>query len=141
VGFTGFGGFDTHSDQPARHAQLLAELDNALGVFYTDLNTQDATIWNNLVIVIISEFGRRNYENGSNGTDHGHGNCVIVLGGPVNGGMHGTPVTTADLNLEHLPYTTDFRDVYRNIVQQHMGNDPAPVFPESQPINNPVNVV
>jgi uncharacterized protein (DUF1501 family) len=114
VFYTGYGGFDTHSDQPARHAELLADLDNALGVFYTDVNTQDATIWSNLVIVVISEFGRRNYENGSNGTDHGHGNCVLVVGGPVNGGFHGTPVTPADINLEHLPYTTDFRDVYRN---------------------------
>jgi uncharacterized protein (DUF1501 family) len=86
VFYTGYGGFDTHSDQAPRHAQLLQELDDALGVFYTDLTTQG--VWNDMVIVVISEFGRRNYENGSDGTDHGHGNCVLVVGGPVNVGLH-----------------------------------------------------
>jgi uncharacterized protein (DUF1501 family) len=139
VFYTGFGGFDTHSDQPARHAELLLELDEALGVFFQDLTTQG--VWNDVVIVVISEFGRRNYENGSDGTDHGHGNCVIVLGGPVIGGIHGTPVVDADMDLEHMPYSTDFRDIYRNIIQNHLGNNPAPLFPETQPITNAVNVV
>jgi uncharacterized protein (DUF1501 family) len=139
VFYTGYGGFDTHSDQPARHAELLQELDDALGVFYTDLTTQG--VWNDMVLVVISEFGRRNYENGSDGTDHGHGNCVIVVGGPVNGGFHGDPVLDADIDAEFLPYTTDFRDIYTNIVQDHLGSAAAPLFPETQPISTTLNLV
>lgn len=139
VFYTGYGGFDTHSDQAPRHADLLAELDDALGVFKQDLQTQG--IWNDVVVVVISEFGRRNFENGSNGTDHGHGNCIIAIGAPVTGGIYGDPITEANLDANYLPYTTDFRDVYRNLIGAHLGSDPTPLFPESQPINNPVNIV
>ncbi|MCC7509584.1 MAG: DUF1501 domain-containing protein [Planctomycetes bacterium] len=134
VFYTGYGGFDTHSNQLAGHAALLTDLDDALGVFFTDMTTQG--VWNDIAIVVISEFGRRNYENGSNGTDHGHGSCVMVLGGPVNGGMYGDDPTVADLNLGHLGYTTDFRDIYRALLLQHLGHDPALLFPETQPTSN-----
>lgn len=137
--YTGFGGFDTHSDQTARHASLLGDLDAAIGVFQQDLVTQG--VWNDVVIVVISEFGRRNYENGSDGTDHGHGSCTMVVGGPVNGGIHGDGLVDADLNAEYLPYSTDFRDVYRNLIQDHLGNSAAPLFPETQPINKTLTVV
>lgn len=139
VFYTGYGGFDTHSDQATRHAQLLTELDDALGVFRTDMGIQG--VWNDIAIVVISEFGRRNYENGSNGTDHGHGATMIVIGGPVNGGIHGDPLVDADIDAEYLPYSTDFRDVYRNLVADHLGQNPAPLFPETQPINKTLNVV
>lgn len=148
VFYTGYGGFDTHSGQAARHASLLQELDDALGVFRQDIGIQDAAggnpnIWNNLAIVVISEFGRRNYENGSDGTDHGHGNCVIVAGGAVsNPGIHGDPLTDADITAQYLPYSTDFRDVYRNLIGDHMGSsNVAQIFPESQPVTTNVNVI
>ncbi|MEZ5991388.1 MAG: DUF1501 domain-containing protein [Planctomycetota bacterium] len=139
VFYTGFGGFDTHSDQAARHTDLLTQLDEAIGVFQQDLTLQG--VWNDTVIVVISEFGRRNYENGSDGTDHGHGGNMIVVGGPVNGGVHGDTLGDADLNAEYMPYSTDFRDVYRNLIQDHLGNAAAPLFPETQPINSTLNVV
>lgn len=139
VFYTGYGGFDTHSNQLTAHAGLLTQLDNALGVFYTDLVAQG--VWNDTVLVVISEFGRRNYENGSNGTDHGHGNCVLVVGGPVNGGFYGTLPSVADLNMGHLNYNTDFRDVYRALLMQHLAHDPTPLFPETQPTNNVPNLV
>ena len=152
VFYTGIGGFDTHSDQGPRHAQLLGEIDDALGIFRQDIGIQDAppsgpspAIWNNLTIVIISEFGRRNYENGSDGTDHGHGSCVTVIGGPVNGGIYGGPLLDADMNAEYLPYSTDFRDIYRALLGgNHMGlnaSELTAVFPETQPINSTINVV
>ena len=148
VFYTGYGGFDTHSGQAARHASLLQELDDALGVFRQDMSIQDAAggspnIWNNLAIVVISEFGRRNYENGSDGTDHGHGNCVIVAGGAVNNpGVHGDPLVDADVTAQYLPYSTDYRDIYRNLLGDHMGSsNVAQIFPETQPISTTVNIV
>lgn len=139
VFYTGYGGFDTHSGQLARQFNLLQELDDALGVFQADMTLQG--IWDDIAIVVISEFGRRNFENGSVGTDHGHGNLVIVAGGNVNGGVYGDDITEAELNNNYLAYTTDFRDIYRNLIGSHIGVDPTPLFPEAQPISNTLNLV
>lgn len=138
VFYTGYGGFDTHSGQLAAHASLLDNLDDALGVFKTDMQTMG--VWNDIAIVVISEFGRRTYENGSVGTDHGHGSCLLVCGGPVIGGMHGG-ITSTEMDAEHLPYEYDFRDVYRELIGGHLGNDPAPLFPETQPTSSIPNLV
>ncbi|MCC6464989.1 MAG: DUF1501 domain-containing protein [Planctomycetes bacterium] len=128
--YTGMpGGFDTHSAQLTGHDALMSGLASAILAFRDDMVAMGT--WNDTVIVVFSEFGRRNYENGSDGTDHGHGNYALALGGPGTGGLYGDPVTATDINLEYLGYTTDFRDVYKHAIQAHLGNDPAPVFSES----------
>lgn len=138
VFYTGIpGGFDTHSAQEPRHTQLLADLNDSVAAFRADL--QAMNVWDDTVLLVISEFGRRNYENGSDGTDHGHGNVVFALGGAVTGGMYGDPPTAADINLEQLGYTTDFRDVYRHVLEDHLGHAAASVFPESQPVSKTLN--
>lgn len=137
--YTGYGGFDTHSNQLARHNNLLQELDDAIGVFQADMTLQG--VWDDIAIVVISEFGRRNFENGSEGTDHGHGNLVIVAGGNVNGGVYGDDITESELDINYLGYSTDFRDIYRNLIDAHIGVDPTPLFPEAQPISKTLNLV
>jgi uncharacterized protein (DUF1501 family) len=132
--YTGYGGFDTHANQLQQQFNLIQNLDNALGVFKQDMITQG--LWNDVAVVVISEFGRRNFENGSLGTDHGHGNVVIAVGGALNGGVYGDPITSTDINQNHLGYTTDFRDVYRSLIGDHLGNDPTPLFPEAQPTSS-----
>jgi uncharacterized protein (DUF1501 family) len=142
VFYTGFGGFDTHSAQGAAagaQATLLGRLDDAVTSFASDMKAMGQ--WGNTVIAVISEFGRRNYENGSFGSDHGHGQTILLVGGAVKGGIHGPDLVDADLNAEYPDYAVDFRDVFREIVQEHLGANPAPVFPESQPLANPVDVV
>ena len=43
------------------------------------------------VVVTMSEFGRAVPENGNRGTDHGHGNAMLVMGAGVQGGhVYGT---------------------------------------------------
>jgi uncharacterized protein (DUF1501 family) len=138
VFYTGYGGFDYHSGQVARHNNLLLELDASLAAFKQDLTTQG--VWNDTVIVIISEFGRRNFENGSAGTDHGHGNVVFVIGPNVHGGMYGG-ITAANLDDNYLGYDTDFRDVYRNLIGSHLQVNPEPLFPEEQPLKTTLGVV
>lgn len=139
VFYTGYGGFDTHSGQLARHNNLLQELDDALGVFQADMTLQG--VWDDIAIVVISEFGRRNFENGSAGTDHGHGSLVIVAGGNVNGGVYGDDITETELGNNYLGYSTDFRDIYRNLIESHLGEDPTPLFPEAQPVSKTLNLV
>ena len=140
--YTGFGGFDTHSNQgtdDGLHASLLDRLDTALAAFVQDLKAM--LVWDKATIVVLSEFGRRNYINGSGGTDHGGGNVAVVLGGGVNGGMYGRDLTTADLDAEYLGYDVDFRDIYKEILADHLGTDPAPVFPETQEKNTVLGLV
>ena len=86
------------------------------------------------VILTMSEFGRAVSENGNRGTDHGHGNAMLVIGGPVHGGrVYGKwPGLAVDQRFEgrDLAVTTDFRDVFGEVVVRHMGiTDPRPIFP------------
>jgi uncharacterized protein (DUF1501 family) len=86
------------------------------------------------VVLTMSEFGRAVNENGNRGTDHGHGNAMLVMGGGVHGGhVYGKwPGLASDKRYEgrDLAVTTDFRDVFGEIVVKHMGvADPKPIFP------------
>lgn len=137
--YTGFSGFDTHSGQLNGQASLFSQLDNALGAFASDMQAMGT--WNDMVIAVITEFGRRNYVNGSVGTDHGHGYTMLLLGGAVRGGVKGPDLTDADLNAEYPSYAVDFRSIYKEILNHHMGFDPAPVFPEALPIDATLGIV
>ena len=79
------------------------------------------------VVLTMSEFGRAVSENGNRGTDHGHGNAMFVIGGDVRGGrVYGRwPGLARDKRYEgrDLAVTTDFRDVFGEIVVRHLGLD------------------
>lgn len=143
VFFTGFSGWDTHGAQGGATgfmANLITRLDDAIGAFSDDLKAMGA--WDDTLILVLSEFGRRNFENGSNGTDHGHGNQFFAVGGPVSGGLYGPAITESEVaNQNWLGYAVDFRDIYKEAVADHMGRDPLAVWPEPQPINQVLGYV
>ena len=132
--YTGYGGYDTHGDQGAlagRQPSLFTRLDNAVESFKQDMVAMGT--WGNTAIVIFSEFGRRNFENGSQGTDHGHGNPMFVIGGNVTGGVYGPDIDSALINQNYMPGLVDFRDVYREVMTGHLGvSDYSSIFPETQ---------
>jgi uncharacterized protein (DUF1501 family) len=137
--FTGFGGFDTHSAQGSSTgamATLLQNLDDAVGSLAADLKVMG--VWDDTVIAVITEFGRRSYENGSAGTDHGHAFCELLVGGAVKGGVYGPDLVNGDINAEYPSYAVDFRSIYMEALANHLGADPAPVFPE--PLEKTVNL-
>ncbi|MDH3591268.1 MAG: DUF1501 domain-containing protein [Planctomycetota bacterium] len=129
VFYTGFGGFDTHSNQLGRHGDLMTQLDQNLGAFTADMKARG--LWDDCVIVVISEFGRRNFENGSAGTDHGHGNAFLVAGGGVDGGKITGDLNEADLNVNQPDFGYDFRELYADVVDNHLGLASSPIFPEA----------
>jgi uncharacterized protein (DUF1501 family) len=91
-----------------------------------------------VALVTMSEFGRTARENGNRGTDHGHANCMFVMGGPVKGGkVYGQwPGLENEQLYENrdLALTTDFRDVLGELVSTHMGNRSLDsVFPGHTP--------
>ena len=87
-----------------------------------------------VVILTMSEFGRAVRENGSRGTDHGHGNAMMAIGGPVRGGkVYGKwPGLSVEQRYEgrDLAVTTDFRDVFSEVAVKHLGiQQPGTIFP------------
>jgi uncharacterized protein (DUF1501 family) len=107
----------------------LSELAQALAAFATDLGP----LMDGVTVVTLSEFGRRVAENGSGGTDHGHGNAVLMLGGGINGGqVHGRwPGLDAGALMDgDLAGTTDYRLVLGEILTKRCGvGSLAQVFP------------
>jgi len=128
------GGWDTHVAQGSASgtmANRLSELAEGLAAFYEDLQVQ----MGNVTVVVMSEFGRRLQENGGLGTDHGHGNMMMVMGGGINGGQvfaNWPGLNDAQLvGPGDLAVTTDYRDVLGEIVQKRLNNPLLPeIFPE-----------
>ena len=113
-------------------ATRLSDLSSGLAALATDLGDRLA----DTIILTMSEFGRAVAENGNGGTDHGHGNAMLVLGGSVKGRhVYGQwPGLEEHQRFEgrDLAVTTDFRDVFREIVVRHLGASSATlarVFP------------
>jgi uncharacterized protein (DUF1501 family) len=134
------GGWDTHASQgviQGTMANLMTNLANGLAAFHLDALSDPAAP--NVTIVVMSEFGRRLAENGSAGTDHGHGDLMLVMGNHVGGGRVLTkwPGLTPDKLFEgkDLEVTIDYRDILAEIVAYRLGNsDLGYVFPNFQPV-------
>jgi len=136
MAFADIGGWDHHVNEAGARAtegqlaQLLREYGQALAAFWRDMGDRMADI----ALVTMSEFGRTARENGSRGTDHGHANCMFVLGGAVKGGkVYGKwPGLEREQRYEgrDLAITTDFRDVFAEVLTGHLGaKDISSVFP------------
>jgi uncharacterized protein (DUF1501 family) len=123
LAFMALGGWDTHANQGADKGQLANRL-NPLGQGLAALASRLGPTLDDTVIVVISEFGRTVHENGNGGTDHGHGNVMWLLGGPVAGGkVHGRWPGLSPLALyegRDLAVTTDFRQVLSEVVRDHL---------------------
>jgi uncharacterized protein (DUF1501 family) len=118
------GGWDTHENQGTLGGAFNALLDTlaqGLAAFYADLGSR----MQGVTVAVMSEFGRRVHENGSRGTDHGHGNVMFVMGGGVNGGQVFTdwPTLAPDaLDDGDLAITMDYRHVLAEIVSGRLLN-------------------
>jgi len=64
------------------------------------------------------------------GTDHGHANYMLVMGSPIEGGkVYGDwPGLEREQLYEgrDLNLTTDFRDVYHELLSHTLNSDPTP---------------
>src|SRR6185436_5303918 len=128
VAFAESTGWDTHVNQGAGDGQLAGRLDDlaqGIAALTRDLGDRMA----DTVILTMSEFGRAASQNGNGGTDHGHGNAMMLIGGPVRGGkVYGRwPGLSAQQRFEarDLAITTDFRDVFAEVATAHLGAPPA----------------
>jgi uncharacterized protein (DUF1501 family) len=114
------------------------DLARSLAAFLTDLGALSSQV----TVVTVSEFGRRVAENGAGGLDHGYGNCMLLLGGGVNGGdVHGQwPGLGAGKLVDgDLRVTRDYRSVFAEIVRSRFPEASVPaVFPDFTPEPIPI---
>ena len=119
------GNYDTHGAEDRNFPTLVRDLSLALTALYHDLKP----IWDRVLVFTLSEFGRTTLENGNRGTDHAEAVCQFFMGGPVNGGVYNCDETTwengamfSTSNGRYLSHRTDFRQVYAEIIQNHLGD-------------------
>lgn len=130
VAFAESGNWDHHANEGPQIANRLDDFAGGIAAFAQDLGDRMADV----VVLTMSEFGRTVAENGARGTDHGHGNAMLLLGGNVKGGkIYGTwPGLEREQRYEgrDLAITTDFRDVFSEALTGHLGaTDTSRVFP------------
>jgi len=131
-------GWDTHFVQGGAaglQATLIETLSSGLAAFDLDLSG-----WRKEVVtLVITEFGRRTYENGSLGTDHGRGFAAMIIadglrGGEVLGRYPGLNEAGWILGPSGLDVLFDYRSFLSEVLTRKMGlkngND---VFPGFQP--------
>jgi uncharacterized protein (DUF1501 family) len=120
----GNGGFDTHSGQAATQERLLADLAGGIAAFQSAVT--DAGAADRALLLTTSEFGRRVAENGSAGSDHGLGNCLLAVGTSLKGGVVGE-LDLADLTDGDIMPTIDPRS-YLASGLTFLGGDVDEVF-------------
>ncbi|WP_263417661.1 DUF1501 domain-containing protein [Terriglobus albidus] len=133
--FADIGDWDTHQNQGnvnGRLANRLKEFSDSIAAFWKDMGDDTE----NITLVTMSEFGRTARQNGTGGTDHGHGNVMFVLGGTVKGGkVYGKWPGLENEQLNEgrdLAVTTDFRRVLGEAAYKTLGaKDLKLVFPNA----------
>jgi uncharacterized protein (DUF1501 family) len=133
VAFAESGGWDTHVAQgtaDGTFSRRAADLAQSIQAFWTDLGPRQ----DDVLLTTMTEFGRTARENGSGGTDHGHGSCLFVVGNQVDGGKvlgHFPGLASGELyEGRDLPVTTDFRAVFCELAGKHLGiHNDSQLFP------------
>jgi uncharacterized protein (DUF1501 family) len=133
VAYAESGNWDHHANEGGATGTLANRLDDlarGLAALTRDLGDR----MQDVIVMTMSEFGRAVAENGSRGTDHGHGNAMMILGGAVRGGhVYGRwPGLAREQRHDgrDLAITTDFRSVFAEVVRGHLGlADTRSVFP------------
>ncbi|HSZ26193.1 MAG TPA: DUF1501 domain-containing protein [Cytophagaceae bacterium] len=120
--YASHGSFDTHVNQLNQHAKLLQELGDATNMLVKDLKNNNR--FEEVIIVVFSEFGRRVAQNSSGGTDHGTSNNLFVIGSDLKQkGVYNQMPDLTDLQEGDLKHQIDFREVYATLLNNWMDTD------------------
>jgi uncharacterized protein (DUF1501 family) len=137
LGFLAVSGWDTHANQGDASGGQLARLLSPFARGMSALARSLGPVYADTTIAVISEFGRTVAQNGNAGTDHGYGNVMWLMGGPVAGGkVHGEWPGLDDAALHEgrdLALVTDYRSVLAQICARHLNlsdADLSKIFPD-----------
>jgi len=125
------GGYDTHAGQANTHKRLLNDFGTALSSFCDDLKRKG--IFDRVLVMTFSEFGRRVTENANGGTDHGTAAPLFICGGGVKAGLYGKRPVLDKLDAGDLIYSIDFRSVYSTILRDWMKAPAAEILGRDYP--------
>jgi len=124
--FAQTGGFDTHGQQALYQPLLLQQLGESLASFYEYLLSENAT--SNVLVITMSDFGRRPQANLDFGTDHGAASTAFAFGDPVKGGVYGTYPSLKSFDVNgNLKLSIDFRSLLSDVITG-MGGNPVPIL-------------
>ncbi len=127
VYYVSHNGFDSHVNQRNAQDRLLKDFSDSLYAFVKSL--QKAKRFENCLILVFSEFGRRVKENGSRGTDHGKANNTYLIGQNLkNSGIHNEAPNLKKLDDGDLNFSLDFRNIYADIIQDWFNKNPDPII-------------
>ncbi|MCB2203763.1 DUF1501 domain-containing protein [bacterium] len=117
-------GYDTHAQQDSgttpKHSGLLGRMSDAIKSFFDDLKAFGMD--DRVMLMTISEFGRRVEANGTAGTDHGTAQPMFFVGPEVNGGVYGNNPDLSDLDRNgDLKHQYDFKQMYASVLRQWFG--------------------
>lgn len=122
LAFIDLGGVDTHANEAGILERMLTGISQGIAALKNALGD---TEWKRTRLVITSEFGRTAQENGTRGTDHGHGNAFFIAGGNINGGKMLGDFAGLNSNALHeqrdLPVLADWRALISAVVTQTYG--------------------
>lgn len=138
VGVIEMGGWDTHANQGAHEGRLARNL-SILANGLAALPEQLGPVWRKTAVIVTTEFGRTVRMNGTRGTDHGTAGAAFLLGGAVAGGRVAArwPGLASEALFQNrdLAPTSDLRGLFKTVLRDHMGINPAildrEIFPDS----------
>ncbi len=127
------GGYDTHSNQNGvgAHPDLVGDLSDAMSQFYAYLQSKGVS--QRVVVMTMTDFGRRPQANSTAGTDHGTASVSFVIGDRVTGGVYGNypDLTKLDTN-SNVVVQIDFRNHISDLITA-LGADPKPIVGTTYP--------
>lgn len=129
--YASIGDFDHHAQQSDAHANMLSQFAEGVKLFYDDMVAH--SLADNVLMMQWSEFGRRPFENGSRGTDHGAASMMFLIGNPVRGGIYGEHPSLAEEDIDeegNLKHTVDFRSVYATVLDRWLRVDSVEILGE-----------
>jgi len=127
VYYLSIGSFDTHVNQNERQQKLFGEINDAVKSFVGDMKANG--LFNDILLMTFSEFGRRVAQNASKGTDHGTANQMFFIsGGLKKKGILNALPDLQNLNEGDLIYTEDFRKVYATVLKNWLNADSSKVL-------------
>ncbi|WP_294282706.1 DUF1501 domain-containing protein [uncultured Chryseobacterium sp.] len=127
VYYLSVGSFDTHVNQNERQQKLFTDINEAVKSFVADMKSNG--LFENILLMTFSEFGRRVAQNASNGTDHGTANQMFF----ISGGLKRKGLLNALPDLQHLNegdliYSEDFRKVYATVLKNWLKADSSKIL-------------